>query len=148
MNEKIILALHIIFIVTWFAGLFYIVRLFVYQIEAREKPENERAVLEPQFKMMAKRLWYGITWPSFILTLIFGPWLLVLKPIYLELGFMHIKLTLVGGLIIYHFICHSMFLKLQNDKGNLLILVLFRYARCNSPTCSKRRFRFDRAHPA
>ena len=118
MNEKIILALHIIFIVTWFAGLFYIVRLFVYQIEAREKPENERAVLEPQFKMMAKRLWYGITWPSFILTLIFGPWLLVLKPIYLELGFMHIKLTLVGGLIIYHFICHSMFLKLQNDKGN------------------------------
>jgi putative membrane protein len=75
-----ILSLHIIFIVTWFAGLFYIVRLFVYQVEAREKTELEKSILEPQFKLMAKRLWYGITWPSFILTLVFGPWLLYLNP--------------------------------------------------------------------
>lgn len=113
-----ILSLHIIFIVTWFAGLFYIVRLFVYQIEAREKSEIERNILEPQFKVMAKRLWYGITWPSFILTLIFGPWLLVLNPGLLYMPFMHIKLAFVLGLVIYQIICHTMFLKLQNNKGN------------------------------
>ena len=113
-----ILALHIIFIVTWFAGLFYIVRLFVYQIEAREKSELEQSILTPQFKLMAKRLWYGITWPSFILTLIFGPWLLVLNPGLLYMPFMHIKLAFVFGLVIYQIICHSMFLKLQNDSGN------------------------------
>jgi len=113
-----ILSLHIIFIVTWFSGLFYIVRLFVYQVEAREKTELERSILEPQFKIMAKRLWYGITWPSFILTLVFGPWLLYLKPGLLYMPYMHIKLAFVFGLVIYQLICHSMFLKLQNSKGN------------------------------
>jgi putative membrane protein len=66
-------ALHIIFIVTWFAGLFYIVRLFVYQAEADQKEEPEKSILSKQYKIMAKRLWYGITWPSFVLTLLFGP---------------------------------------------------------------------------
>lgn len=113
-----ILSLHIIFIVTWFAGLFYIVRLFVYQVEARGKSDVERSILEPQFKIMAKRLWYGITWPSFILTLIFGPWLLILSPGFLYMEFMWIKLGFVAGLIIYQFICHSMFKKLQNGTGN------------------------------
>lgn len=113
-----ILALHIIFIVTWFAGLFYIVRLFVYQVEAREKSELERSILEPQFRMMAKRLWYGITWPSFILTLILGPWLLYLNQGLLYMSFMHIKLVFVAGLVIYQLICHSMFLKLQKGTGN------------------------------
>ncbi len=113
-----ILSLHIIFIVTWFAGLFYIVRLFVYQVEAREKTELEKSILEPQFKLMAKRLWYGITWPSFILTLIFGPWLLYLNPGLLYMPFMHIKLAFVAGLVIYHIICHGMFSKLQKADGN------------------------------
>lgn len=110
-----ILSLHIIFIVTWFAGLFYIVRLFVYQTEAQSRPENERAILEPQYKLMSRRLWYGITWPSFILTLIFGPTLLFLRPILLELPFMQIKLGFVAGLIIYQFICHAYFKQLQKD---------------------------------
>ena len=118
MTYQAVLALHIIFIITWFAGLFYIVRLFVYQVEAREKSENERQVLEPQYKIMAKRLWYGITWPSFILTLIFGPWLLFLNPGILKMSFMHIKLTFVLGLVIYHIMCHLMFLKLQRGEGN------------------------------
>lgn len=113
-----ILSLHIIFIVTWFAGLFYIVRLFVYQVEAREKTELEKSILEPQFKLMAKRLWYGITWPSFILTLVFGPWLLYLNQAFLYMDFMYIKLGFVAGLVIYHFMCHSMFLKLQSGAGN------------------------------
>lgn len=113
-----ILSLHIIFIVTWFAGLFYIVRLFVYQVEAREKTELERSILEPQFKLMAKRLWYGITWPSFILTIILGPTLLYLSPGFLYMTYMHIKLAFVVGLIVYHFMCHNMFLKLQKGDGN------------------------------
>jgi len=72
MNYSYIKALHIIFVVTWFAGLFYIVRLFIYFAEAQEKPEPERSILQNQFRIMQKRLWYGITWPSAILTLIFG----------------------------------------------------------------------------
>jgi len=113
-----LLSLHIIFIVTWFSGLFYIVRLFVYQVEAREKTELERSILEPQYKLMAKRLWYGITWPSFILTLILGPWLLYINQGLLYMPYMQIKLAFVFGLIIYQFICHSMFLKLQRSEGN------------------------------
>ena len=73
-----VLALHIIFIVTWFSGLFYIVRLFIYNAEAGEKSEPERKILRAQFDMMTRRLWYGITWPSAILTLIFGPWMFYL----------------------------------------------------------------------
>ena len=109
-------ALHIIFVVTWFAGLFYIVRLFVYQAEAKDKPENERVVLEPQYRLMAKRLWYGITWPSMILAVSFGTWMLVENPMLLHADYMQIKLGFVGGLIVYHHMCHAFFKKLQ--KGN------------------------------
>lgn len=113
MNYQAVLSLHIIFIVTWFAGLFYIVRLFVYQVEAQEKTEQERAILEPQFKIMAKRLWYGITWPSFVFTMVLGPTLLYLNQGLLHMGFMHIKLGFVVGLVIYHLICHTFFKQLQ-----------------------------------
>ncbi len=109
-------ALHIIFIVTWFAGIFYIVRIFIYQIEATERPENERNVLVPEYKRNARRLWLGITWPSAVLTLLFGGWLLYLSPDYLKQGYMHVKLTLVGLLYIYHFMCHRMYLQLQRDQ--------------------------------
>jgi len=105
--------------VTWFAGLFYIVRLFVYQAEAKDKPEDERKVLEPQYRLMAKRLWYGITWPSFILTWILGPSLLYQNPVLLDMTYMHIKLGMVTGLSIYFFACHSMYLKLQKGTSNL-----------------------------
>src|SRR6478672_581038 len=66
-------ALHIIFVVTWFAGMFYIVRLFIYNTEAAGKAEPEKSILQKQFSIMIKRLWFGITWPSAVLTLIFGP---------------------------------------------------------------------------
>ncbi len=65
-------ALHIIFIVTWFAGLFYIPRLFIYNTEAIEKPTEIKNALQQQFGIMIRRLWFGITWPSAILTLILG----------------------------------------------------------------------------
>ncbi|AWW29814.1 protoporphyrinogen IX oxidase [Echinicola strongylocentroti] len=107
-------ALHIIFIVTWFAGLFYIVRLFIYQTEALEKSPEEQKILKPQLDIMAKRLWLGITWPSAILTLIFGTWTLTYRLGYLELGFMHAKLGFVVLLYIYHFICHGIYKNLQN----------------------------------
>ncbi len=107
-------ALHIVFIVTWFAGLFYIVRLFIYQTEAHTKPEPERTILIKQYKLMSKRLWFGITWPSAIATLIFGLSLLHYFagsiPFYLW-----VKIGFVVFLYIYFFICHSIYKNLQKD---------------------------------
>ena len=100
-------ALHIIFIITWFSGLFYIVRLFIYNAEAEEKPELERSVLHSQFNMMIKRLWYGITWPSAILTLIFGGWMWYL--FYSLPEWLTLKLLFVIGLYFYHFSLHTIF---------------------------------------
>jgi putative membrane protein len=107
-------ALHIIFVITWFSGLFYIVRLFIYSAEANEKPEPERTILLKQLGIMQSRLWYIITWPSAILTLIFGTWIGVLYgslPTWLL-----VKLIFVLGLFIYHLSLHKIFK--QQEKGN------------------------------
>jgi putative membrane protein len=107
-------ALHIIFVITWFSGLFYIVRLFVYSAEANTKPEPERAILLKQFNIMQKRLWYGITWPSAILTFIFGIWIGILfgsVPAWLL-----VKLFFVLGLFIYHLSLHSIFRQQQSEN--------------------------------
>ena len=114
MADPYIKALHIIFIVTWFAGLFYIVRLFIYQTEALEKPEPDRSILHKQLSLMAKRLWTIIGWPSAILTLFFGSWMVISLPAMLELPFMQIKLSFVFLLYVYHFICHKLYKELQN----------------------------------
>lgn len=107
-------ALHIIFIVTWFAGLFYIVRLFVYHTEALAEEEPRRSILQDQFMIMMKRLWLGITWPSAILTLIFGPWMLIL---YGSIpGWMWVKLAFVAGLYGYHFFLHSIYKGFLQNK--------------------------------
>ncbi|MEP0368545.1 MAG: CopD family protein [Cyclobacteriaceae bacterium] len=106
-------ALHIIFVVTWFAGLFYIVRLFIYQREALEKQEPEKSILTVHLALMARRLWFGITWPSAILTLIFGSALIIIQPQWLKMPFMHIKLTFVALLYLYHFSCQYLYRKLQ-----------------------------------
>ena len=106
-------ALHIIFVVTWFAGLFYIVRLFVYYAETDGMAETEKKILQNQYSIMQKRLWYGITWPSMIFTLIFGPWMLIEIPGYLEQPWMQLKLSLIIGLVIYQFICHKIFKEQQ-----------------------------------
>ncbi|MBR9913459.1 MAG: CopD family protein [Algicola sp.] len=108
-------ALHLIFIITWFAGLFYIPRLFVYQIEAFHKPSPDKEILGKQLKLMAKRLWYIITWPSAILATLFAIWLLVLNPYLLEQSWMHVKLTFVVLLIFYHLKTHQFFKQLQAD---------------------------------
>ena len=106
-------AVHIIFIVTWFAGLFYMPRLFVYIIESHSKPEPERTILLKQLNMMASRLWFAITWPSAVVTLIMGTLLLINQPSFLQQGFMHVKLTLVVLLYGYHFSLHYLFKQLQ-----------------------------------
>jgi putative membrane protein len=112
-------SLHIVFVVTWFAGLFYIVRLFIYHTEANEKPEPDRSILFKQFAHMEKLLWYVITWPSAVLTLIFGTWTLIHVPHLLSQGFMHVKLTMVGFLYIYQVATHFQFKRLQNNAFSL-----------------------------
>lgn len=113
MADPYIKALHIIFIVTWFAGLFYIVRLFIYQAEALEKPEPEKSILSKQLALMANRLWFIITWPSAVLTLFFGSWMVISLPAMLGLPFMQIKLSFVALLYVYHFMCHKLYKELQ-----------------------------------
>jgi putative membrane protein len=107
-------ALHIIFIVTWFAGLFYMPRLFIYNTEASEKEPVVRDALRSQFSVMMKRLWFGITWPSAILTLILGPWVLfnggwhkiLFQP---EVKWLLVKLIFVVFLYAYHVTLHVIF---------------------------------------
>lgn len=107
-------ALHIIFVVTWFSGMFYMPRLFIYNTEAATKPEAISNALHEQFNTMMKRLWYGITWPSAILTLIFGPWVMVdfnwHKIVLEEEGkWLLIKLIFVLFLYVYHLSLHAIF---------------------------------------
>ena len=109
-------SLHLIFVITWFAGLFYIPRLFIYHIEASEKPSPDRGILTTQLKMMTKRLWFIITWPSAILATLFAVWLLILIPDWLQQSWMHVKLAFVVLLFLYHFKCHHLFKQLQQDK--------------------------------
>lgn len=116
MSFEVLKALHIIFMVTWFAGLFYIVRLFVYHKEAEEEDEFSQRVLTQQYKVMEKRLWYGIAWPSMLLTLLFGIWMLVLRPSLLGQPFMHLKLGMVFFLVLYHFLDHLLFLRVQQNR--------------------------------
>lgn len=94
-------ALHIIFIVTWFSGMFYIVRLFIYNREAQDKTEVEKRILTAQLSIMIKRLWLGITWPSAILTIIFGGWMGYMYGSIPE--WLGIKIGFVSALYAYQF---------------------------------------------
>jgi putative membrane protein len=98
-------SLHLIFMVSWFAGLFYIVRLFIYHLEANERDEASAKVLKDQFELMEYRLWWIITTPAMVLTVVFGTWMLVVNPALLKLPWMHIKLAFVVLLLVYHFVC-------------------------------------------
>ncbi len=108
-------ALHIIFIVTWFSGMFYIVRLFIYNTEAAEKGEVERNILRGQFTIMIKRLWMGITWPSAVLTLVFGPWVMFASGYFSGVpDWLWIKLVFVCFLYAYHFSLHAIYKQQMN----------------------------------
>ena len=108
-------SLHLIFVVTWFAGLFYIPRLFINHIEAHAKPSPEKEILTTQLKLMTKRLWYIITWPSAVLCILFAVWLLLLMPGWLQQPWMHLKLGFVFLLLLYHLKSHQIFKQLQRD---------------------------------
>ena len=104
-----ILAIHIIFVVCWMAGLFYMVRLFIYHTEAQEKPEPDRKIISDQFEIMERKLWYIITVPSMVFVVAAGISMLYLIPAWLSQPWMQIKLAFVVGLLVYHFICqHKM----------------------------------------
>jgi putative membrane protein len=114
MGYQYLKALHIIFVVTWFAGMFYMPRLFIYNTEANKKEEPIRNALHEQFAVMMKRLWFGITWPSAILTLILGITILFEGGwnnfLFEEKGrWLLVKLIFVVLLYIYHFSLHHIF---------------------------------------
>ena len=112
-------ALHLIFMVSWFAGLFYIVRLFIYHTESFDQEQNTGNILRNQFKIMERKLWFIITWPAMILTVVFGIAMLVSVPAYLEMGWMHVKLLFVLLLVVYHFYCHKIYREMQRDEKRL-----------------------------
>lgn len=115
MEYNYIKALHLIFVITWFAGLFYVPRLFIYHIEATQKPQPDKDILTQQLKIMTKRLWYIITWPSAVLATLFAVWLLILVPGWLQQSWMHVKLAFVALLIAYHIKNQMIFKQFQND---------------------------------
>ena len=112
-------SLHLIFVITWFSGLFYMVRLFVYHTEAKQKPEPEQSILIQQYQLMQYRLWYIITWPSAILASFFAFWMLLFTDLgraWLQMPWMHVKLGFVFVLYLYHLKCHQIFLQLQRNE--------------------------------
>ena len=109
-------ALHIFFVVAWFAGLFYVPRLFIYHIEASKKASPEKEIITKQLKIMTRRLWYIISWPSAILTILFGVLMLTIIPSWILQKWMIAKLSFVALLIIYHLKTHVFFKQLQRDQ--------------------------------
>lgn len=104
-------AFHIIAVVTWFAGLFYLPRLFVYHAQSEDSVSKER------FKVMERKLYRGIMVPSMVVAVALGIWLLMLVPAWLTQGWMHAKLTLVIALIVYHFTCAAMLKSFACDRN-------------------------------
>lgn len=109
-------AFHIIGIVVWFAGLFYLVRLFIYHVEADEQPEPARTILKNQYQIMEKRLYNIITTPGMAVTVAMAIGLLSTEPEVLKQGWLHIKLLFVGGLIVYHFYCGRLLKQLAAEQ--------------------------------
>lgn len=120
------------------AGLFYIVRLFIYHVEANDKSEVERNILHPQYELMESRLWNVITTPAMVLSVLAGAYMFYLNPYLLEMNWMWVKIGFVIGLLVYHFICQrmihqlrkgifkwtSMQLRMWNEVATLLLFAI------------------------
>ncbi len=104
-------AFHIIAVVTWFAGLFYLPRLFVYHAQSEDSISNER------FKIMERKLYRGIMLPSMVLAIGLGIWMMMLMPAWLTQGWMHAKLSLVIALVVYHFSCAVLLKQFAEDRN-------------------------------
>jgi len=111
-------AFHIIGIVVWFAGLFYLVRLFVYHAEAQEKPEPAQSILKKQYELMEKRLYNIITTPGMVVTVAMAIGLISTEPEILKSGWLHIKLLFVALLLVYHFWCGRIMKQLEKGENN------------------------------
>lgn len=109
-------AIHIIFVVSWFAGLFYLPRLFIYHTEAKDKSEPERSILMAQFSKMEKLLYNAIMTPAACLTIVFGGLLIYYNPAWLDQKWMHLKLLFVLGLVGYHLYCRKIMLDIRQEK--------------------------------
>jgi putative membrane protein len=106
-------AIHIIFVVSWMAGLFYIVRLFIYHVEANDRTDSERITLQKQFEIMQHKLWYIITTPAMAISVLAGIAMIWINPVLLSMNWMLVKLAFVLGLLIYHFMCQNIMNKLK-----------------------------------
>ena len=105
-------AFHIIFMVTWFAGLFYLPRLYVYHADAKDDASNQR------FKIMERKLFYGITTPGAIITIVLGFWLIHMMGYgVLSLFWLQAKLVLIAILVIYHVYCGKLLIDFKNDNN-------------------------------
>ena len=111
-------AFHIIGVVVWFAGLFYLVRLFIYHIEAEQEPEPANTILKNQYQIMEKRLYGIITTPGMVVTVACAIGLLVTVPDYLQQTWLHFKLGFVVLLLAYHFYCGRLMKLLEQGKCN------------------------------
>lgn len=107
------LAIHIIFVVSWMAGLFYSVRLFIYHTEANDRPELEKNILQREFEKIEGRLWNIITIPAMCLTVLAGATMLYTRPYLLQTDWMLVKLGFVVLLLIYHFVCQNIMKQLK-----------------------------------
>ncbi len=109
-------AFHVVGVVVWFAGLFYLVRLFIYHVEADAEPEPAQGILKGQYEIMERRLYNIITTPGMVVTVAMAIGLLVLMPEYLKDGWMHAKLGLVALLLGYHYYCGRLMRQLQREE--------------------------------
>ena len=124
-------AFHVIAMVCWFAGLFYLPRLFVYHAQSTDTLSIER------FKVMERKLYRGIMWPSLVLTFVFGFAMIANAPdYYLAQHWLHAKLVLVALLVIYHLFCGHYRQQLANDNSQKSH-VFFRFFNKNVPLVIK-----------
>lgn len=110
-------AVHIIFVICWMAGLFYMPRLFIYHTEAKGKGSTEYQILHKQFTIMENRLWWVITTPAMYIAIGSALLMLYLTPGLLELGWMHVKLLFVAGMVFYHFRTQKIMFMLRDEQS-------------------------------
>ncbi|PST43913.1 hypothetical protein CYV15_06970 [Riemerella anatipestifer] len=114
MAYLIIKALHIIFMVSYFAGIFYLVRLFVYYKDTDDFDTPKQTILREQYLFMMRRLWNIITVPAGVLMLLFGTILIMMNPYLMKMPWFHLKLTFLMGLAVYHYWCWKKILVVKN----------------------------------
>lgn len=114
-----VLSVHIIFVVSWMAGLFYSVRLFIYHTEANDRPEAEKAILQKEFIKIEHKLWHIITNPAMTFAVLAGIGMVCIKPGLLHTPWLHVKLGFVLLLLVYHFICQRLMKQMKNGVFKL-----------------------------